>query len=25
LKDKEKAEHKMYKVQTTAGFGYETV
>ena len=25
LKDKEKAEHKMYKVQTTVGFGYETV
>ena len=25
LKDKEGIEHKMYKVQTTAGFGYETV
>jgi hypothetical protein len=25
LKDKENAEHKMYKIQTTAGFGYEAV
>lgn len=25
LKDKEGIEHKMYKIQTTAGFGYETV
>ena len=25
LKDKESAEHKTYKIQTTAGFGYETV
>ena len=25
LKDKEDIEHKMYKIKTTAGFGYETV